>query len=129
MDKDVEVEVTSNKELDHISYQIIGKGNILKSDIIKDVRRSKCIYLCPLFIEFFLYFKLPDKKRHTFTVKPTIEMVPNAHLYIQSIKDGELLWSETIMDLGENLKNQVFLFESFVNEFKDDILFYFIDQN
>ncbi|XP_037921191.1 CD109 antigen-like isoform X10 [Hermetia illucens] len=86
LDKDVEVEVTSSKELDHISYQIIGKGNILKSDIIKD---------------------LPDKKRHTFTVKPTIEMVPNAHLYIQSIKDGELLWSETIMDLGENLKNQI----------------------
>lgn len=86
MDEDVTVEVKSNKPIAYYVYAVVARGNIIKQE----------------------HIKLADNvKNHEITFKPTFDMVPESHLYVYFVNDGDLRFEELTLKFPKEFQNKV----------------------
>ena len=86
MNEDVHVEVKSGKPIPYYVYAIVARGNIIKQE----------------------HVKLPENvKTHEIIIKPTFEMVPESHLYVYFVQDGDLQFEELTLIFPKEFQNKV----------------------
>lgn len=84
--KDVSVTLTSDKPLEYFVYLVIARGDIVKSELVK----------------------VPENRRsHTFKITPTFAMVPNANIFVSTIRDGNMIFEESSLNFEQDLLNKV----------------------
>ena len=67
-------------------YAIVARGNIIKQE----------------------HVKLPENvKTHEITFKPTFDMVPESHLYVYFVMDGDLKFEELTLKFAKEFQNKV----------------------
>lgn len=84
--KDVSVTLTSDKPLEYFVYNVIARGDIVKSELVQ----------------------VPENRRsHTFKITPTFAMVPSANIFVSSVRDGNMIFEETSINLDQDFQNKV----------------------
>lgn len=69
INKDVTVEVQSTESLRYLSYQVLGRGDIILSNSIE----------------------IPNRKTHIITFLASFAMVPKAQFIVHYTKDNEII--------------------------------------
>ncbi|XP_037812901.1 alpha-2-macroglobulin-like isoform X4 [Lucilia sericata] len=86
LDQDVVVDVKSNKNIPYYVYAIVARGNIIKQEHVKVPENSKS---------------------HEIKFKPTFEMVPESHLYVYFVLDGDLKFEEMTLNFHKEFQNKI----------------------
>ncbi|KAI8125143.1 CD109 antigen [Lucilia cuprina] len=85
LDQDIIVEVKSNKHIPYYVYAIVARGNIIKNE----------------------HVQVPENaKTHAIKIKPLFEMVPESHLYVYFVLDGELKFEEMTLNFPKEFQNK-----------------------
>lgn len=79
------IEVQSTEGLRYLSYQVIGRGDIILSNSIE----------------------IPNRKSHIINFLASFAMVPKAQFIVHYIKDSEIVSDRLEIDLGDDLQNFV----------------------
>lgn len=86
MNQDILVDVVSTEEMDYITYQVIGRGDVIV---------SKTLFVGGL-------------KNFNFRFLASFAMVPKANIVIFYIRsDGEIISDSIKLELGNDLQNYV----------------------
>ncbi|KAI8125171.1 CD109 antigen [Lucilia cuprina] len=86
LDQDVVVDVKSNKDIPYYVYAVVARGNIIKQE----------------------YVKVPENsKSHEIKFKPTFEMVPESHLYVYFVLEGNLKFQEMTLNFPKEFQNKI----------------------
>ncbi|XP_023305796.2 CD109 antigen-like isoform X4 [Lucilia cuprina] len=86
LDQDVVVDVKSNKDIPYYVYAVVARGNIIKQE----------------------YVKVPENsKSHEIKFKPTFEMVPESHLYVYFVLEGDLKFQEMTLNFPKEFQNKI----------------------
>lgn len=86
LDTDVVVEVKSNENIPYYVYSIVARGNIIQQE----------------------HIKLPGSgKSHEIKFKPSFKMVPQSHLFVYFVRNGELIFKELSFSFPEEFLNKV----------------------
>lgn len=80
------IEVLATKEISQLSYQVLGKGNLVESKTVA----------------------FPQTKRHVLSFTPKVTMVPKSHVIIYYLTtDGEIISDKIEVEFGNELVNFV----------------------
>ncbi|XP_065357540.1 CD109 antigen-like isoform X6 [Calliphora vicina] len=86
LDQDVVIDVKSNKNIPYYVYAIVARGNIIKQE----------------------HVKVPENvKSHEIKFKPSFEMVPESHLYVYFVLDGDLKFQEISLNFPKEFLNKI----------------------
>ncbi|KNC22908.1 hypothetical protein FF38_00377 [Lucilia cuprina] len=86
LDQDVVVDVKSNQNIPYYVYAVVARGNIIKQE----------------------YVKVPENsKSHEIKFKPTFEMVPESHLYVYFVLNGDLKFHEITLNFSKEFQNKI----------------------
>lgn len=85
INRDISIEVQSTESMRYLSYQILGRGDIIFTNTVE----------------------IPNRKRHIITFLATFAMVPKAQFIVHYIKDNEVISDKLEIDLGDDLQNFV----------------------
>ncbi|XP_046801006.1 CD109 antigen-like isoform X2 [Lucilia cuprina] len=86
LDQDVVIDVKSNQNIPYYVYAIVARGNIIKQE----------------------YVKVPENsKSHEIKFKPTFEMVPESHLYVYFVLEGDLKFKEMRLNFHKEFQNKI----------------------
>lgn len=91
INKDLTIEVQSTESMRSLTYQVLGRGDIIFTNTVE----------------------IPNRKSHTITFLATFAMLPKAHFIVHYIKDNEVISDRLEIDLGDDLQN----FVSFISVF------------
>lgn len=80
------MEVKSNKNIEYFVYAVVARGNIIKQEHIKPPK---------------------EVKSHEFNFKPSFEMIPESHLYVYFVRDGDLKFQEMSLSFPKEFQNKV----------------------
>lgn len=84
------IEVQSTESLRYLSYQVIGRGDIILSNSVE----------------------IPSRKSHIIKFLASFAMVPKAQFVVHYIKDSEIVSDRLEIDLGDDLQNFVSFYVS-----------------
>lgn len=93
INRDITVEVQSTESLRYLSYQVLGRGDIILSNSVE----------------------IPNRKSHIINFLASFAMVPKAQFVVHYIRDYEIISDRLEIDLGEDLQN-------FVSDLKDELM-------
>lgn len=79
------IEIQSTESLRYVSYQVLGRGDIIVSNSVE----------------------IPNRKSHLITFLASFAMVPKAQFIVHYIKDSEIISDRLEIELGEDLQNFV----------------------
>lgn len=85
IDREVQVEVICTEPLDHFTYQVLGRGDII-------VSRTETV---------------PRTDNFVFNFLASFAMVPKAEVIVYYMKDGEIISDRIEIEFGEELHNSV----------------------
>lgn len=86
LNEKVKIEVFATHTLQQLTYQVLGKGDVLLSGI----------------------FQVQNKTDFQFEFTPSLAMVPNANVIVYYItSDGEIISDSLQIEFGNELKNYV----------------------
>lgn len=85
INRDITIEVQSTESLRYLSYQVIGRGDIIVTNSVE----------------------IPNRKSHTITFLASFAMVPKAQFIVHYIHENEIISDKLDIDLGEDLQNFV----------------------
>lgn len=85
INKDITIDVQSTESLRYLSYQVLGRGDIIVTNAVE----------------------IPNRKSHTITFLASFAMVPKAQFIVHYIKDNEIISDKLEIDLGTDLQNFV----------------------
>lgn len=85
LNNDISIEVQSTESLRYLSYQVIGRGDVIYANTIE----------------------IPNRKTHVISFLASFAMVPKAHFIVYYIKDDEIILDKLEMELAEDLQNFV----------------------
>lgn len=84
--EDVSIEVKASNPFSYLVYVIVGRGNILRMRNIP----------------------LPNPQNfYTITFKSTFEMIPNAHVFVYYVDNGDLKFQEIGVKIQPEFENKV----------------------
>jgi CD109 antigen len=84
--KEVAIEVLSTSDISSISYQIIGKGNLIEAKTVK----------------------FPNTRRYILNFKPKLSMIPTAQMVIYYLtSEGEIVSDKIEVQFENQLNNYV----------------------
>lgn len=104
VNKDVEIQVNSTESLQYITYQVLGRGDVIVASTVQ----------------------IPNAGQHTAVIRflATYAMAPTAHVIVQFVKDdGEVVADAIDVELDGVLQNYVSTRSFLVNYF---LIFCFI---
>lgn len=85
INRDIAVEVLSTENLRYLSYQVLGRGDIILSNSVE----------------------IPNRKSHIINFLASFSMVPKAQFIVHYIRNNEIISDQLEIDLGEDLQNFV----------------------
>lgn len=85
INKVISIEIQSTESLRYLSYQIIGRGDVIFANTIE----------------------IPNRKSHTITFLASFAMVPKAQFVVYYIKDNEVISDKLEIEFTEDLQNFV----------------------
>lgn len=91
VNKDVEIQVNSTESLQYISYQVLGRGDVIVASTVQ----------------------IPNAGQHTAIIRflATYAMAPTAHVIVQFVKEGgEMIADAVDIELDGVLQNYVGIF-------------------
>ncbi|XP_031630826.1 CD109 antigen-like isoform X2 [Contarinia nasturtii] len=85
INRDIEIEIQSTESLRYLSYQVLGRGDIIVTNSVE----------------------IPNRKSHIITFLASFAMVPKAQFVVHYIKNDEIISDRLEIDLAEDLQNYV----------------------
>ncbi|XP_011185797.3 CD109 antigen isoform X2 [Zeugodacus cucurbitae] len=90
IDNAIEVQLASRETFNSFVCVILGRGNIVYSNNIDVPNRAW-------------------RQTHTFSITPTYEMMPEAHMFVYFFKNGNMVYYETTFSVKSEFQNTIFL--------------------
>ncbi|XP_053958535.1 thioester-containing protein 1 allele S3-like [Anastrepha ludens] len=84
----MEIRVVSSEKFSSFIYVIVGRGNIVYNSIITIPNGA-------------------SSRSHTFSIEPTYEMMPKAHILVYFFKNGKMFYYETAFLVQKEFQNKI----------------------